>query len=336
MAAVDAAGTSPDVGRRHHRSRAPVHAGSAGRLRERQHRHQVAGAHADHLGDRCRRGARPRSAARSARPGSTAFQSASDGFDWKRATTWPAAPACRWPTVPAPRVAGRRPRVLSGAGWGRRSRSQGWSTVHGAAYLGGSDRHSARPGRRSPSNHETPARSRLWARAARPVAPPASTSTEPCRRPQRALLGRRGPRALHPHVDGCRGAYAQDRHRRSKALRRGRFHRHVISAGYCGPMRRWICLCGRCAAFALCFSAGAGAALAHGPGGEAVQWSGQVLCGSIQVPLYRKAPSLGGPLTVGFRVYQHTDHSDPRSSRWWPTRAGRASARPVRPRPICT
>ena len=36
-----------------------------------------------------------------------------------------------------------------------------------------------------------------------------------------------------------------------------------------------------------------------------------MLCGSIQVPLYRKAPSLGAPLTVRFRVYRHTDHSLP-------------------------
>ena len=36
-----------------------------------------------------------------------------------------------------------------------------------------------------------------------------------------------------------------------------------------------------------------------------------VLCGSIRVPLYWKRPSLGGTLTVQFRVYPHTDDSQP-------------------------
>ena len=40
-------------------------------------------------------------------------------------------------------------------------------------------------------------------------------------------------------------------------------------------------------------------------------WNAQVLCGWIKVPLYRKAPDLGAPLTVRFRVYRRLDRSQP-------------------------
>lgn len=78
-------------------------------------------------------------------------------------------------------------------------------------------------------------------------------------------------------------------------------------------MQRWICLCVGFAAFALCSSTGVGTALARGhlvvrPCSGS---NGHVLCGSIQVPLYRKAPSLGAPLTVVFRVYKHSNRSRP-------------------------
>ena len=77
-------------------------------------------------------------------------------------------------------------------------------------------------------------------------------------------------------------------------------------------MRLWFRLGAGFASVVVCMCAGAGAALAHGPAVvKHCTWSSRVLCGSIQVPLYRKAPSLGAPLTVHFRVYRHTDHSLP-------------------------
>ena len=77
-------------------------------------------------------------------------------------------------------------------------------------------------------------------------------------------------------------------------------------------MRLWVRLGAGVAIVVVCMCFGTGAALAHGPAVvKQCTWSSQVLCGSIQVPLYRKAPSLGAPLTVRFRVYRHTDHSLP-------------------------
>ena len=77
-------------------------------------------------------------------------------------------------------------------------------------------------------------------------------------------------------------------------------------------MRLWVRLGAGFAIVAASMCVGAGAAPAHGRAVvKPCTWSSQVLCGSIQVPLYRKAPSLGAPLTVRFRVYRHTDHSLP-------------------------
>src|SRR3954447_7471677 len=78
-------------------------------------------------------------------------------------------------------------------------------------------------------------------------------------------------------------------------------------------MRRSICLLAGLLAVAACLGIGsAGQADAYGRASvKPCSWSDQVLCGWIQVPLYRKAPSLGKPLIVRFRVYKHTDRTQP-------------------------
>ena len=229
------------VDRCHHRSRAPFHAAPRVALRDRRHRHQVAGTHPGQLGDRGRLALQDRGWARGRRRLGLddAFQSAghhASTGSW--ATTRRAAARVQvtdcagtpsgWAQTPAfAPIAGRgvRDRVCTGLGDRPRRRLSRRQRAVQRPQRGVCDREA----------QECP-RGRVWsARAARARGSArvyldgalSATISERC-------CGRRRTGALHAPLDGVWSTHAQGGRGRHQARRRRWIHHAVIAAGYCG------------------------------------------------------------------------------------------------------